>query len=82
MNSKATYMRRLVIFGIVSLVFLAGCGGSTSQSPVNQPAPPPTAVAVSPSSAPVIADGAQQFTATVSPSRVLQNSLFGTPNAI
>jgi Bacterial Ig-like domain (group 2) len=70
MKSKAAAMRKLVILGIVSLVFLAGCGGGTSQSPTNQPPPSsqPTAVTVSPSSGTVQAGGEQQFTATVSPS--------------
>jgi 6-phosphogluconolactonase len=40
MNSGTVLMRMLVILGIVSLAFLAGCGGGTSQSLNNQPPPP------------------------------------------
>ncbi len=59
--------RRLVILGIVSLVFLAGCGGGTSQSLDNQPPPPaptstPTIILISPNS--VVAGGAA-FTLTI-----------------
>ena len=63
-------MRRLVILGMVSLAFLAGCGGTTSQSLTTQlpPAPQPTSVTVSPTSATVEPGGVQQFTAIVSPS--------------
>lgn len=32
MNSKAMLVRVLVVLGIVSLVFLAGCGGSTAST--------------------------------------------------
>jgi hypothetical protein len=39
MNSNAVLMRRLVILGIVSLVFLAGCGGGAG-SALNNPPPP------------------------------------------
>jgi hypothetical protein len=57
MNSKMVLTRRLVIFGIVSFVFLAGCGGSTGQSFKIQPPPPggtnpaPTINSLSPNSA-------------------------------
>ncbi len=83
MNSRTVLMRRLVVLWIVSLMFLVGCGGSTSQSANNQPPPPsqPTAVTVSPSSATVIAGGVQQFTAIVTPSGASQAvtwSLSGT----
>jgi YVTN family beta-propeller protein len=55
--------RTLVILGIVSLVFLAGCGGGTSQSLDNQPPPPtPTITAISPNS--VVAGGGA-FTLTI-----------------
>jgi 6-phosphogluconolactonase len=37
MKGEAAARRQLVIVGIVSLVFLAGCGGGTSQSLNNQP---------------------------------------------
>lgn len=67
MNTQAALTRMLVILGIVSLAFLAGCGGGTASMGNNQP-PPSTAVAVSPTSATVQAGGDQQFTATVSPS--------------
>src|SRR5262249_57534089 len=67
MNSRTVLMRRLVILWIVSLVFLVGCGGYSSQSTNNQPAPP-TGVSVSPASVTVTAGGAQQFTAIVTPS--------------
>jgi len=39
MKSEAVAMRKLVILGIVSLAFLAGCGGGTTQSLNNQPPP-------------------------------------------
>ena len=41
MNSKAVLMRTPVILGIASLLFLAGCGGSTASAVNNQP-PAPT----------------------------------------
>src|SRR5271155_393698 len=37
MKSKAVAKRKLVILGIVNLVFLVGCGGGTSTSSINQP---------------------------------------------
>jgi 6-phosphogluconolactonase len=40
MNGETVLMRMLVILGIVSHLFLAGCGGGTSQSLNNQPPPP------------------------------------------
>jgi YVTN family beta-propeller protein len=40
MYSRAALMRGLIVAGIVSLVFLAGCGGGTP-STVNTPQPPP-----------------------------------------
>lgn len=67
MNSKRLLIRVLVIFGIVSLLFHAGCGGGTSQS-IN-PSPPsggsnptPTIIMISPNSA-VVGGGA--FTLTI-----------------
>ena len=42
MNSKAVLMRRLVILGIVGLVFLAGCGGGVAPTFINPPPPGPT----------------------------------------
>jgi 6-phosphogluconolactonase len=62
MNNNAVLTRMFVILGIVSLLFLVGCGGSTSQSLNNQPPPPsgsnptPTITTISPSSA--VAGGA------------------------
>jgi YVTN family beta-propeller protein len=61
-------MRMPAILGIVSLAFLAGCGGGTSQSLNNQPPPPsgsnpiPTITTVSPNNA--LAGGAA-FTLTI-----------------
>ncbi len=70
MNSRTALMRGLVILGIVSLVFLSGCGGSTASTVNNQPPPPPSpaGVTVAPSSTTVQPGGVQQFTATVTPS--------------
>src|ERR1700737_1967653 len=68
MNSQTVLMRMLVILGIVSLVFLAGCGGSTASTVNNQPPRPsgsnatPTITTVSPNSA--VAGGAA-FTLTI-----------------
>ena len=75
MSSQAMLTRTLVILGIVCLVFLAGCGGSTSTASTgnNQPPlPAATAVTVSPASVTVQPGGFQQFTATVSPSGMNQ----------
>src|SRR5215471_6773102 len=66
MNSITALMRSLVALGIVSLVFLAGCG---ARSVNNQP----TALTVLPASATVQTGSAQQFTATVSPSAANQS---------
>jgi hypothetical protein len=66
MNNNAVLTRMLVILGIVSLLLLAGCGGSTASTVYNQP-PAPVGVAVLPTSATVQAGGEQQFAATVSP---------------
>src|SRR5215471_11464301 len=66
MNSITALMRSLVALGIVSLVFLAGCG---ARSVNNQP----TALTVLPASATVQTGSAQQFTATVSPSGANQS---------
>lgn len=70
MNSRKALVRGIIILGIVSLAFLAGCGGGASQSVNNQLPPPsqPTAVTVSPASATVTASGVQQFAAVVTPS--------------
>jgi YVTN family beta-propeller protein len=40
MNSQQALMKMLIILGIVSLSFLGGCGGGSSQSLNNQPSPP------------------------------------------
>ena len=61
MNNNAVLRRMLVISGIMSLLFLAGCGGSTSQSLNNQP-PTPTITTISPNSA---AAGDAAFTLTI-----------------
>jgi hypothetical protein len=60
MNSQEVLERILVIFGIASLVFLAGCGGGTT-STVNAN-PTPTITTISPNSA---AAGGAAFTLTV-----------------
>lgn len=67
MNSSAVPTRILVILETVSLLFLAGCGGSTA-SMINRQPPPPAGVAISPTSTTVQTGGEQQFIATVSPS--------------
>jgi len=77
MKSKMLAKELLAVLAIASLVFLAGCGGTTGQS-INQP---PGGVTVSPASATVQTGGVQQFTATVSPSGANQAvtwSLSGT----
>jgi len=66
MNNNAVLTWMHVVLGIVSLVFLAGCGGSTASTVNNQPLPP-AGVVVSPTSATIQLGGEQQFTATVSP---------------
>jgi YVTN family beta-propeller protein len=66
MNSRKVLVRGIIILGIVSLAFLAGCGGGAGQS-LNNQAPPPAGVTVSPASATVQPAGVQQFTARVSP---------------
>jgi uncharacterized protein YjdB len=83
MNSRKALVRGIIILRIVSLAFLAGCGGGASQSVNNQPVLPsqPTAVTVSPASATVTASGVQQFVAVVTPSGANQAvtwSLSGT----
>lgn len=61
--------RRLGISGIVSLVFLAGCGGGTSSG--NQPPPTPTITGISPNSA--FAGGAA-FTLTIDGTNFVSSS--------
>ena len=70
MNRKLL-ARAYLILGILSLMFLVGCGGGTA-STVNNPLPLPSEVTVSPTSATVQAGRARQFTATVSPGGVNQ----------
>lgn len=80
MSTRKALVRGIIILGIVSLAFLAGCGGGAGQSVNNQP-PQPTAVTVSPASATVTASGVQQFAAVVTPSGANQAvtwSLSGT----
>jgi len=60
MNSQAALTRMLVVLGIASLGFLAGCGGGTASTVNNNPAP--TVATISPNSA--VAGGAA-FTLTV-----------------
>ena len=66
MNTKAVWIRRLAILGMVGLVFIAGCGGARSFQQ-----PPPGAgglsitVTVTPSVATVPQGGSRSFFATV-----------------
>jgi YVTN family beta-propeller protein len=62
MNRQAVLVRILVIFGIVSLAFLAGCGGGTSSGSDPTPNLSPTTTTISPNSA-VAGGGA--FTLTI-----------------
>ena len=63
MKNEAVALRKLVFLGIVSLVFLAGCGGTASTGdPTQTPNPTPTITAISPKSA--VAGGAA-FTLTI-----------------
>ena len=80
MNGRKALARGIIIWGIVSLAFLAGCGGGAGQS-VNNPPPPPAGVTVSPTSTTVQVSGVQQFTAAVNPSganQVVNWSVSGT----
>src|ERR1700751_5924334 len=73
MDSKALATRTLVILGIVSLVFVAGCGGGTSQSLNNQPPPPtPTITTISPNT--TVAGGAA-FTLTITGTNFVATSV-------
>jgi len=74
-TSKPSHCWTLAILGIVSLVFLAGCGGG-SKSLGNQPPPPtpttPTITAISPNSA--VAGGAA-FTLTINGTNFVASSM-------
>jgi 6-phosphogluconolactonase len=75
MKSQAVGLRMLVILGIVSLAFLAGCGGGTSTASTikNQvPPPTPTMNSLSPSSATV---GGPAFTLAVNGSNFVSSSV-------
>ena len=73
MKSEAVAMTKLVILGIASLVFLAGCGSGTSQSLNNQPPnPTPAITTISPTSA--VATGAA-FTLTVNGTNFVASSV-------
>jgi YVTN family beta-propeller protein len=67
MKSETVAMRKRVILGIVSLAFLAGCGGGTSQSlsqppPASGSNPTPTIITISPNTT---GAGGAGFTLTV-----------------
>ena len=66
MHSRALLMRGLIVLGMLSLVFLAGCEGGTSQAFNNQLPPPngaiPTITTISPNS---VAAGGAAFTLTI-----------------
>ena len=67
MKTEAVLVRKLAVGGIVSLLLLAGCGGGTSPSSINQPTssgsnPTPTITTISPNST---AAGGAAFTLTI-----------------
>ena len=63
MKSEAVLVRKLAVGGIVSLLLLAGCGGGTSPSSINQPtSSTPTITTISPNST---AAGGAAFTLTI-----------------
>jgi YVTN family beta-propeller protein len=78
MRSHAGIMRMVVILGVVALLFLAGCGGSTSQSFNAQPPSPsgsnptPTITTISPTGA---AAGGAPFTLTINGTNFIQASM-------
>jgi hypothetical protein len=61
MKHRCVLSSGLVVSGVVTLLFLAGCGGSASQ-PITVPA---VTVSVTPAPATVLAENTQSFTATV-----------------
>src|SRR5690242_12013598 len=67
MNCRTAFVRRPVIWGVLSVVFLAGCGGGASPAGNNPSPDPPRAIAVniSPQTASVQVGNSTQFTATV-----------------
>jgi YVTN family beta-propeller protein len=73
MESKALTTRTLAILGIVSLAFLAGCGGGTNQSVSTQPGPlTPTIIVIMPST--TVAGGGA-FTLTIEGANFLPTSM-------
>src|SRR5258708_29678787 len=72
MTGNAVLMRTLVILGIASLLFLAGCGGSTSQSFNQPPNPSPTITTISPNGA---LAGSVAFTLTINGTNFVAASL-------
>ena len=66
--------RRLGILGILSIVFLAGCGGGSTSQPVdNQPQPPrPTITTFSPNS---VVAGSGAFTLTINGTNFVPSSM-------
>jgi 6-phosphogluconolactonase (cycloisomerase 2 family) len=77
MKSEAAAKRKLVILGIVNLVFLVGCGGGASKSLINQPVPSgsnptPTITTILPTS--TVADGAA-FTLTINGGNFVAGSM-------
>lgn len=72
MNSKAVLMRTPLILEIASLLFLAGCGGSTSPPFNRPPNPTPTITTISPNSA---VAGSAPFTLTINGTNFVAASL-------
>ena len=61
MKIEAVEMKKLIVFGIVSLVFLAGCGSTASTANSTSPTNP-TITTISPNSA---VEGGAAFTLTI-----------------